>query len=319
MWKEGIRNIHTAVAGLLGTATLMTLAAPLGWPFEIASHFPLHFAVVALFVAVWCAYRKAGEATILALMVLAVQGSLVVPFFLEQNAISEPGDFRVLTANVLYKSDDYGAMLELVAAEDPDIVIIVEETPSWKEGLSALSVSYPHQEHSGATTRVRGMSGVGVYSKTPISVRSLENVPYRDERPALAVTTTLAGKEVTLVAVHPWTPHTPGAYAKRNAQLTALAEFTASVGEYAIMVGDMNITPQSPDFEPLVASHGLESARVGRGWAPSWPAPLGWLGIPIDHAFVTGGIEVSDFRMGPFVGSDHYPTILDFSVEADGR
>jgi len=279
----------------------------------------VHLAVVALLVAVWCARRKAGEATILALAVFAVQLSVVVPLFLEQHATSEPGDFRVLTANVLYKSDDYDAMAELVATEDPDIVIIVEETPAWRDGLSALATSYAYQEHSGATARVRGVSGVGVYSKTPLEVLPLGSVPHRDERPALALATTLGGKEVTFVAVHPWTPHTPGTYAKRNAQLTALAEFTASVGEHAIMVGDMNITPYSPDFEPLLASYGLESAREGRGWAPSWPAPLGWLGIPIDHAFVTGGIEVSDFRMGPFIGSDHYPTILDFSVEVEGR
>jgi endonuclease/exonuclease/phosphatase (EEP) superfamily protein YafD len=273
----------------------------------------VHIAVAAFFVAAWCAYKKAGDATIIALAVFGLQLAVVAPIFLEQNATSEPGDWRVVTANVLYRSDDYDVMLELIAKENPDVVIIVEETLSWRDGLSALATSYAYQEHSGATARVRGMSGVGVYSKTPLSVLSLEHVPYRDERPALAVATSLGGEEVTFVAVHPWTPHTPGTYAKRNAQLSALAEFTASPGEHAIMVGDMNITPQSPDFGPLLASYGLESAREGRGWAPSWPAPLGWLGIPIDHAFVTGGIEVSGFRMGPFIGSDHYPTILDFS------
>jgi len=315
MWKEKIRNAPVVATGLLVLATIVSFAAPLGWPFEIASHFPLQIALVAVGVCIWCAWRKKYSALFVCVIVIGVQGALIAPSFMGGVSATEQGDWRVLTANVLYKSDDYEKMLNLVAAEDPDVVIIVEETPRWREGLTPLAQRYSYQEHSGATARVKGMSGVGVYSKTPLSVLPLDSVPYRDERPALAVTTSLGGREVTFVAVHPWTPHTPSAYGKRNAQLAALAEFTALAGEHAIMVGDMNITPQSPDFGPLVASHGLVSARAGRGWQPSWPAPLGWFGIPIDHAFVTGGIEVSDFRMGPFVGSDHYPTILDFSVE----
>ncbi|MEX0916568.1 MAG: endonuclease/exonuclease/phosphatase family protein [Candidatus Spechtbacterales bacterium] len=317
MWKLAIRNTHIGVAVFLVGATLMMLAAPLGWPFELASHFPLHIAFLGVAVMVWCARKPAGEAVLLCLMAVSFNIAIAVPVFMEQEIVAPPGDIRVVTANVLYRSDDYGAMVELIAKENPDIVIIVEETPAWREGLSPLSASYAYQEHSGATARVRGMSGVGVYSKTPLSVLSLENVPYRDERPALAVATVLGEEEVTFVAVHPWTPATPGTYAKRNAQLAALADFTATRSGEALMVGDMNITPQSPDFEPLLASYGLRSARAGRGWAPSWPAPLGWLGIPIDHAFHTAGIVVSDFRMGPFVGSDHYPTIVDFSVEVD--
>lgn len=316
MWKERVPKLHSCAAGALLAVSAMTLAAPLGWPFELASHFPIQLAIAAVLVALWCAKRKAGEATLVAMAVLALQVAILAPIFLESDAPSGTGDVRVLTANVLYRSDDYAAMMELVAKENPDVVVIVEETPAWREGLAGLSVSYPYQEHSGATARVRGMSGVGVYSKTPLSVVPMDSIPNRDERPALAVRTILGGQEVVFVAVHPWTPHTPAAYAKRNAQLAALAEFTASLSPNAIMVGDMNITPQSPDFEPILASQGLRSAREGRGWAPSWPAPLPWLGIPIDHAFVTGGIEVWDFRMGPSIGSDHYPTILDFSVEA---
>lgn len=318
MWKERVPNVPTLIAVGLIAATAMVVAAPLGWPFELASHFPLQLGIVALFCAVWCARMKAGGAVLVAVMVFGLQVAILAPMFLESSAPRGAGDVRILTANVLYRSDDYDAMMKLVAAEHPDVVIIVEETPAWQAGLAELSRTYPYQEHSGATVRVRGMSGVGVYSKTPLSVVPMGDIPNRDERPALAVGTTLAGKEVTLVAVHPWTPHTPDAYKKRNDQLAALAEFTASRGEYAIMVGDMNITPHSPDFGPILTSYGLRNAREGMGWAPSWPAPLPWLGIPIDHAFVTAGIKVLDFRMGPFIGSDHYPTILDFSVEGGG-
>lgn len=320
MWKGKIRNTPNIFAGVLAIATALTLAAPLGWPFEVASHFPLHIALAAGGVCMWCAWRKASGAVFVCLLVIALQGASIAPSLIgpAKAAVGE-GQWRVLTANVLYKSDDYKAMLELVEKENPDVIIIVEETPAWREGLSSLSASYAYQEHSGATARVKGMSGVGVYSKTPLSVLPLENVPYRDERPALAIATSLGEQEVTFVAVHPWTPHTPGAYKKRNAQLAALADFTAHRGGEALMVGDMNITPQSPDFARLLTSQGLMSARDSVGWVPSWPAPLGWLGIPIDHVLYTEGIEVSDFRMGPFVGSDHYPSILDFSVEANGR
>jgi len=38
------------------------------------------------------------------------------------------------------------------------------------------------------------------------------------------------------------------------------------------------------------------------------------LGIPIDHCLVSPEIIVTKRSVGPSVGSDHYPVIIDFSI-----
>jgi endonuclease/exonuclease/phosphatase family metal-dependent hydrolase len=48
---------------------------------------------------------------------------------------------------------------------------------------------------------------------------------------------------------------------------------------------------------------------MGLQW--SWPVGLWPLALPIDHCLVSEKVEVVDRWMGPDVGSDHYPLVVD--------
>jgi endonuclease/exonuclease/phosphatase (EEP) superfamily protein YafD len=37
-------------------------------------------------------------------------------------------------------------------------------------------------------------------------------------------------------------------------------------------------------------------------------------GIQIDHALVSPGVQVRNFRRGPRVGSDHLPVVVDLAL-----
>jgi len=78
----------------------------------------------------------------------------------------------------------------------------------------------------------------------------------------------------------------------------------------------MNGTPWSPFFKDFLLSSGLRDSREGFRLQPTWPTwfPPAW--IPIDHALVSSSVVVHDRRVGPNVGSDHYPVIIDFSISA---
>ena len=59
---------------------------------------------------------------------------------------------------------------------------------------------------------------------------------------------------------------------------------------------------------------GLVDSSRGRGLQSTGPVrPLG-LRIPIDHCLVSAGVVVHDKQIGPDVGSDHLPLMVDLAV-----
>ncbi len=62
----------------------------------------------------------------------------------------------------------------------------------------------------------------------------------------------------------------------------------------------------------------LLDSRRGFGVQRSWPTSmkvsiLGTMRIPIDHALVSRDVKVLDRRVGPFIGSDHFPIMVDIA------
>jgi endonuclease/exonuclease/phosphatase (EEP) superfamily protein YafD len=57
----------------------------------------------------------------------------------------------------------------------------------------------------------------------------------------------------------------------------------------------------------------LRDTRAGFGIQASWPTQIPPLGIPLDHCLVSPELVVLDRRLGPAVGSDHRPVILELA------
>ncbi len=108
--------------------------------------------------------------------------------------------------------------------------------------------------------------------------------------------------------IHPSIP-----FARKNTpELAALADRIGRTGVSRIVVGDMNSTEGSPHFADFLRRAGLRDSRLGFGRQPSWPT--GWpYRIALDHAFVSDDLAVLERRLGPSIGSDHFPLILDLS------
>ncbi len=68
-------------------------------------------------------------------------------------------------------------------------------------------------------------------------------------------------------------------------------------------------------FEDRIAEPGMATAYKLFQW--SWPASFWLLAIPIDHALVSEDVRVLDRRMGPSIGSDHLPIVLDIALPAN--
>jgi endonuclease/exonuclease/phosphatase (EEP) superfamily protein YafD len=100
----------------------------------------------------------------------------------------------------------------------------------------------------------------------------------------------------------------------RNDQLEKLAQLVRDQKKPVLLVGDLNVSPWSSYFTRLLKNSGLKNSMKGFGFQPSWPSNTSFLRIPIDHVLYTPEIVIRNRAVGPDVGSDHLPVIVDFAL-----
>ena len=120
----------------------------------------------------------------------------------------------------------------------------------------------------------------------------------------------------TVIATHP-VPAICREYAAwRDGQLAELPGVVRRATSPVVLLGDLNSTPWGAHFRKLVHDSALRDSAQGRGVHPTWPAIDPLLRIPIDHCLLSPAIGLVDRQVGPDIGSDHYPLIVDFVLPA---
>jgi endonuclease/exonuclease/phosphatase (EEP) superfamily protein YafD len=314
-----VRRTETAGRVLLGTLVLATVLGYLGlwsWLFDLFSHFRVQYAVLgALLAMVFGAMRRPS------LALISVAASLanlppIIPQFVGP-AIAEPATpgppLRVLSFNVFKYSREYQRMVQFVGEESPDVLILMEVTPAWAQALDALDAHYAYRwVHAGDDA-----TGIAVLSRR-IPLESHVIDLGGNGVSSLLFTIPDPGGDITFVATHLSWPFGARRADIRNAELAALARLARQYhGAFAI-VGDLNVTPYSPRFQQLLNDGGLHNCAEGMGPRPTWPAFVVPLLIQIDHCVVSAQVNASGFRVGRFLGSDHYPISVDLAVQAPG-
>lgn len=221
------------------------------------------------------------------------------------------GRLRVMSYNVLVHNRQQAAVLTEIRRHDPDVLVIIEYTPFWKQALQELKQDYPH-----ALEEPRGHGfGIALFSKRPLGQpQSVRGMPAAGEMPALQATVDFGGRPLEIVGVHLINPLGNDQLALRDRQFEVLAGELAAAPVERVVAGDFNCTTWSPDMREFLARTGLRDSRQGFGLRPSWhPAGMPFLEIPIDHALVSRGLSVLDRRVGNQAGSDHRPVIVDLA------
>lgn len=125
---------------------------------------------------------------------------------------------------------------------------------------------------------------------------------------------------IRLVTVHPTSPRTRSQFRDRqtyfemlSGELEALAE--AGDNTPLLVMGDWNTAPWSAFFADFLARHDL-GTRFPGGFPQTtrffYDYRLRWLfGANVDHIATSRGLSVSNVRLGPNIGSDHLPLIVD--------
>lgn len=292
---------------------LLTLAAFAGehhWLLELTTHFRPHYAGGLLVCAIiYASARRIRPAALFALFTL-LNIFVLAPRFTPRGAppVNSPS-IKLLLSNVLSDNHDHDSLLALIAHEQPDVITLLEINDEWTPALVPLTSSYPH---SLVVTRDDNF-GIALFSRFPLSdLKTVYLGPA--EIPSIRATLMLGSRPVALLATHPLPPGNAGSMVLRDLHLTALAKWSASLPSPVIVLGDLNCTPWSPAFRTLLTDGSLYD--TGRGFNPTWPARPWWLRIPLDHCLVSADLAVVDHRIGPDIGSDHFPLLVTVALPA---
>ena len=307
----------------LGFATLCAVLGGLAWPLELFTHFRPQLAAFTAAALVLSLLLRHGPLILVNVVLLAAN---VVPLFPhlmfhlrepEPVAASGPG-LRLMSLNMHGSDTDPDQLLALVAAERPDVILLTEVAGDIDQRMAPLSDAYPYR----IPTRNKGLHEVALYSRWPIAAIETNRSAHAEMPVVSADLCPPAGTRgscLRLVGLHGMAPFGRGA-ALRDRQLDLAARAATAQPGAAVIVGDFNLTPWSPTFARLIDVARLQDTSRLRGLQPTWrpaglPAGLAPLfALSIDHALVSEGVVAQASRVGPDIGSDHRPIIVDLRL-----
>ena len=257
--------------------------------------------------------------------VLARQLYLIYPFTplarkSVQRSTEAPGEhsFRLLISNVLMENEERDLWLRVVTGADPDIIVAVEVDQAWDRALAVLESRYrfvlrrPQDNYYGMV----------IYSRLPFDGEPDVRYLVQEDVPSARVTLRLRdGRLIRLHALHPRPPEpiNDQSSAPRDAELITVGK---EIGEHerdvaTIVCGDLNDVAWSFTTQLFLRLSRLLDPRRGRGTYNSFNAKSRFFRFPLDHVFHSDEFKLIDLRVLPYVGSDHFPVLIELSCEPD--
>jgi endonuclease/exonuclease/phosphatase (EEP) superfamily protein YafD len=302
-----LQRLTTALPWLLGgvaCATLLALLAPLGWPFELFSHFRVQYLAAALLLAALLAWRRRAVPAVLALVIAAWHAlpGAAAPAAATAADCAGPA-FAVATVNVQFSNRRPTAFRAWLATQPADFLVVQEVTAAWAAVLEAQT-EYPYRH---VLTR-EDPYGLAVLSRWPLESVTLVDLA-GDGLPSFTGVVDAGGQRIRFLGLHTHWPLTPALAAARDEALQGAAQLASAADLPVVVLGDLNVTPDSPVFDQFLEQAGLRDAMRGRGWRPTWFASVWPLALRIDHVLVSSGFCVEHAAVGPSLGSDHRPVL----------
>jgi endonuclease/exonuclease/phosphatase (EEP) superfamily protein YafD len=234
---------------------------------------------------------------------------IYTPLFAKQAKGAAPGAHErrvgIVVANVLTTNRNAAALLRIVRARDPDVMLFVETDDWWQAQLDALEATHPYT----VKCPKDNLYGMHLYSRLELVEPELRfllepDVPSIHTRIRLR-----SGDCVQMHCVHPRPPEPTEASSsvERDAELLIVAKTVAAAGRPAIVIGDLNDVAWSATTRLFQKISGMLDPRVGRGMFSTFHAKHAWLRWPLDHIFISREFTVVSLQRLGYFGSDHFP------------
>jgi endonuclease/exonuclease/phosphatase (EEP) superfamily protein YafD len=290
---------------------IFTVADKIGWPLALFVHFSIHIAIAGLFYAIIAVFnRRMMVAAIAAVVSLAIGSDQLRNLMEQSKTTSNAKVFRILHYNINLMNFDSESVITILEESDADLIFLHELTPEvWGRIMSAQR-KWPY---SRAVPRP-DYYGVGVLSRLPLAELRFQELVNGNIPIAMVKIVNLNFPHV-IISPHIIAPLGRDSHELQLKQFDEVAELLRGQPPSSIIVGDLNTTSHHPDFKNFLQKTALHDARIGRGILPSWPQPIAWLGIGIDHILVRGIFEVVKMELLDGGKSDHMALMSDIALK----
>jgi vancomycin resistance protein VanJ len=234
---------------------------------------------------------------------------------------------RVMTYNVLAWNEAYAGIAASILRERPDIVAFQELSPEAALHLqSRLGAIFPYQ----ALQALPNPSGAGLFSRYPL--RDIEDfeLSFASHWSQRVVVETPAGP-IAFLNIHTsipkprlmrrgrW-PIVRFSSDRRAGEIRRLVAMLDRIDGPVLVVGDLNMTERSVDYEILRSRLTDAFGAVGRGFGFTFPnvghlprlVPIPWPVLRIDYVWHSAHLVPVAAHLGDPGGSDHRPVVADF-------
>lgn len=294
--------------------TAFAFLGRLEWRLELLSHFRIQLAVALVGCSVLAAWVRARHLVVAAAVGAAVNLFVVSPQLVQWPTATARIDrpaIRVVHANVNRKNRDVETALRYFRRSRPDVLVIVESNPFWASILSNLKDELPFSLHTH-----KRYFGVSVLSRYPMKAREI----YFDSwHPSVLAEIATPHGPLAVLGTHPSSPMSSRRSATRNRHLRNAASVAELSDVPLVLVGDLNTTPWSHAFQDLLDVSGLRDTSRGAGLQRSWRHEAWKLALPLDHALISSDVTLIGRALGPSIGSDHRPLVVDIALAPRAR
>lgn len=307
------RFVPMLVALPLALATAASYLGAWWWGLALIAHFRPHLAALSLVSLAAGLLWHARLSTALSLALLAVNTAPLLPYLgmAARGSAAAPANLRVLTYNMHGDATDRVMFRELIEREQPDLVVL-SEVSRGIAGLAEQMALPPY--HTGEPPYL-------LYSSILFSRWAFTNLSV--ERTADGAGSVLGAELCTsdrwqgclrIVALHAAPPFGTDVETQSQ-QLEIAAHLAADAPDRRVLLaGDLDLTPWSPAFTELLSRGDLVDTGPWRGLSATWFSRIPFVGLMIDHVLVSPGITVVGNRLGPDLGSGHFPVIVDLAI-----
>ncbi|MGM0575115.1 MAG: endonuclease/exonuclease/phosphatase family protein [Myxococcota bacterium] len=311
--SRALRGVVDAAARVvLALGVVGTVGAALGelsWVLALATHFRLHMVAALIPVAVLALAGRRYRGALLAVVLVVVNAAAMAPAWSAAEApAAEPPRgqrLRIVYLNVQQPNRDHGQVADYLREAEPDVVVLAEVDGPWVRALGSELDGWPHR----AVHERVDCFGLAVFSRVPLRDNQIVATPAEVKARWLRVSLDVEGPDLTLVGLHALPPLGEEWVEGTRALLGSLSARRADLAERAVVCGDFNLTPWSADYRRFVEETSLR--EVGASPRGTWPSSVPLLRLPIDHCLTSPDLTVVGLRVGPHVGSDHRPIVLD--------
>jgi endonuclease/exonuclease/phosphatase (EEP) superfamily protein YafD len=286
------------------------------WFPDLFSHFRWQYFTLCLLAVLWSLWRKRRKIAGVSLITLGLNAWLIGSLlgqtsFSVQSTISQES-VRVASLNVLTSNQRHGEVLEYLRSCDADLIFLMEVDDVWSSAMEPLIATHPHHLVHPQSDNF----GIALFSRLPLQeLRVVHEFqmgpdigPYT--KPSLTAHLQIGTRELHFYGIHPVPPAGRIAWYSRNNQLRAVAYQVAASKTPSLVMGDFNSTPWCEGMQSIREAGSLDFHSSSPPWQPTWRV-TSVFAIPIDHTLSTSSLIITRRQIGPDVGSDHRPQLVE--------